>query len=209
SNTILRAIQTMLWFHPAIWRLVREAVNAREESCDIEAVRHTRNTIVLARALVRLEEHRQTFSAMIAASDGALTHRVRSLISGMPLYVDSHRRQSWTPLLASLVVLLAGEALAARLAPASERLALVGATANAVPAQRMVISAADPAGRFTLTLLNGRVAAATIAGVPVARPSIHRHQRSLSLTGAGGEAVVEMEFDPLGAIRWMPRAKSR
>jgi bla regulator protein blaR1 len=210
SNTMLRVVQTLLWFHPAIWQLVRAAVNAREESCDTDAVAHSRSSLVLARALVRLEERRHASGAMIAASSGALTTRVRQLIADAP--VDSASR-GWsratpaTPAIASIVVFIAGSVLAARLAPQSDRLALVGATANALPVQRMVIKATDPAGHFTLTLLNGRVAGATIAGVPVARPAIHRNQRMLSLTDMRGEPVVSMELDPRGAIHWMPRSR--
>jgi bla regulator protein blaR1 len=211
SNTMLHVVQMLLWFHPAIWQLVRTAVNAREESCDADAVAHTRSSLVLARALVRLEERRQASGAMLAASDGALTARVRQLIAGThaPTRVDSatHRWARTTPAIASIVVFAAGSVLAARLAPQSDRLALVGATANALPVQRVVIKATDPAGHFTLTLLNGRVAGATIAGVPVARPAIHRNQHMVSLTGTRGEPVVSLELDPRGAIRWMPRQR--
>jgi len=202
SNLFLRAIHALLWFHPAVWRLTTAAVNAREESCDVDAVSQTRNALVLARALVRLAEQRQRTGAMLAASHGALTTRVRHLISGTQAHGDSGA----VPTAVSLAVFVAGSVAAATLAPLSDRLALVGAEANALPAQQMVIDAHDPAGRFSLTLLNGRVASATIAGVPVARPAIHRQERTLSLSDLSGAAVVAVQFDPRGSIRWMPRA---
>lgn len=212
SNALLRAMQAFLWFHPAIWRLGREAVNAREESCDMEAVIYSRNATVLARALVRLEERRQTFGAMVAATDGSLQTRVQRLIGGSrPEFYRQAESGSWRThalLLASMVILLTAGAFTARIAPNSERLMLAGATANAIPSQSMLIAATDPAGRFTLALLNGRVASATIAGVPVARPAIYHHQRTLSLNDASGQPIVQMEFDPRGTIRWMPRAPS-
>ncbi|MDB4888268.1 MAG: hypothetical protein JWL61_123 [Gemmatimonadetes bacterium] len=191
SNTVLRVIQMVLWFHPAIWSLVRAAVNAREEACDVESVSRSRNALVLARALLKLEKRRQT----LGATDGALATRVRRLISG------SHGTRAGSVFaIAPIVVLMAGGLLSAYLAPRSDRLALVGATANALPVQRMVITASDPAGKFTLTLLNGRVASATIAGVPVERDAIRRHERTLMLADR-----VSMELDPRGSIRWMPR----
>jgi Zn-dependent protease with chaperone function len=194
TNRVLRVIQMLLWFHPAIWRLVRAAVNAREEACDVESVAHSGSALVLARALVKLEERRQS---PLGATDGALVTRVRRLISG----AHTATRPSRALVIVPIVVLAAGGMLAARLAPLSERLALIGAMAEALPVQRMVIDAHDPAGRFTLTLLNGRVASATIAGVPVERAAIRRHERTLMLADR-----VSMELDPRGAIRWMPRA---
>jgi Zn-dependent protease with chaperone function len=194
SNSVMRVIQTVLWFHPAIWRLVRAAVNAREEACDVESVSHSGSALVLARALVKLEERRQS---PLGATDGALVTRVRRLISGTH---GTYRGSTFV--LAPVVVLVMGGLLSAGLAPRSDRLALVGATANALPVQRMVIDAHDPAGTFTLTLLNGRVASATIAGVPVERDAIRRHQRTLVLADR-----VSMELDPRGAIRWMPRTR--
>jgi beta-lactamase regulating signal transducer with metallopeptidase domain len=191
ANAVLRVIQSVLWFHPAIWRLMRAAVNAREEACDLESVARSRSALVLARALVKLEERRQ----VLGATDGALATRVRRLISGE---YGTHRSRAF--LIAPLVVFVAGGVLSAWLAPRSDRLALVGATAKALPVQRMVIDAHDPAGKFTLTLLNGRVAAATIAGVPVERDAIRRHERTVMLADR-----VSMELDPRGAIRWMPR----
>jgi beta-lactamase regulating signal transducer with metallopeptidase domain len=193
SNTVLRMIQMVLWFHPAIWRLVRAAVHAREEACDLESVAYSRSSLVLARALVKLEERRQS---SLGATDGSLSTRVRRLISGTH---GTNRGSAFV--LAPLVVLAAGGMLSARLAPRSDRLALVGATANALPVQRMIITASDPAGQFTLTLLNGRVAGATIAGVPVERGAIRRRERTLMLADR-----VSMELDPRGTIRWMPRS---
>jgi beta-lactamase regulating signal transducer with metallopeptidase domain len=201
SNRVLRVIQVVLWFHPAVWSLVRAAVNAREEACDVESVSRSRNALVLARALVKLEERRQT----LGATDGALSMRVRRLISG----AQTNTRPSRAFLIVPIVVFAAGGVLAARLAPRSERLALVGAMAGAVPVQRMVIDASDPAGRFTLTLLNGRVAEATIAGVSVERGAIQRREQTLVLADARGAPMVVMELDPRGSIRWMPRSPLR
>ena len=105
SNTVLRAIQMVLWFHPAVWSLVREAVNAREEACDDESVARSRNALVLARALVKLEERRQ----VLGATDGALATRVRRLISG------AHGGSSpIAQFFAPIVVCVAGGAIAAR-----------------------------------------------------------------------------------------------
>ncbi len=191
SNAVLRAIQVVLWFHPAVWSLVRSAVNAREEACDVESVARSSSALVLARALVKLEEQRQS----LGASDGALVVRVQRLIAGT--HGTSHGRSF---ILAPIVVLLVGGVLAARLAPRNEQLVLVGAGADALPVERMVITARDPAGQFTVTLLNGRVAGATIAGVPVERGAMRRRDRTLVLAD-----VVTMELDPRGSIRWMPR----
>jgi hypothetical protein len=206
SNTVLRVIQMVLWFHPAIWRLVRAAVNAREEACDLESVARSHGALVLARALVKLEERRQAGRAghsvasllgttTPSALDGSLVTRVRRLISG------THGTRTGSAFVfAPIVVLAVGGLLAARLSPRSDRLALAGASANALPVMRVDITASDPAGKFTLTLLNGRVAGATIAGVPVERDAIRRRDRTVTLADR-----VSMELDPRGAIRWMPR----
>lgn len=197
----------LLWWHPAVRYLAREAINAREQSCDHEVAR-LESPLALARALVQLEERRRSHAGAIRATDGDLALRIRRLIAHRPS--DGHamlsmRRMPW---LAMLGVIAATGQAAARLAPTSDRLAVLGAEANAVSAQRMLISAQDPAGHFTITLLNGRVAGASVAGVPIAREAIVRRAQRVSLSNARGEAVVAVELDPRGAIRWEPRRVS-
>ncbi|MEO8333673.1 MAG: M56 family metallopeptidase [bacterium] len=198
GNAVVRVVEMVLWFHPAIWQLVRAAVDAREEACDLESAARSPSALVLARALLKLEERRHS---ALGANNGALAVRVRRLIAG-----THGTTRGGAFFLAPIAVLAAGGLLAARLAPRSDRLALVGATANALPVERMVITASDPAGTFTLTLLNGRVADATISGVPVERASMRRREQTLVIADARGERVVAMELDPRGSIRWMPRA---
>lgn len=202
-NAVLRLSHALLWFHPVTWYLAAEADRAREESCDVEAVSHTR-ALVLAAALVRLEERRHHRGARLAANGGMLSVRVRALVSGRAVAADTPPRWMRVAVLGS-AVFLAGVITSGRLAPSSDALAVLAVRANAVASQRTDIAAEDPAGRFSLALLNGRVAEATIAGVPVARPAIERRLDRVALRSAKGDEVLALQLDPRGSIHWLPR----
>ncbi|MEO7457162.1 MAG: M56 family metallopeptidase [Gemmatimonadaceae bacterium] len=204
TNMLLRAMHLILWFHPAAWLLHTRAAIAREEACDVDALSHT-NAIVLARALVGLEVQRHALAGAMRASDGSLATRVRTLIAGG--YRD-HRPASWVPALGMMLVFAAGAATSARLSPASDVLAIAGARANVVERHTVDITAADPAGRFSIALLNGRVAGATVAGVPIMRSAIRRRADHVTLLDAHGASVVAVQLDPRGSIHWMPRDRS-
>jgi len=75
------------------------------------------------------------------------------------------------------------------------------------PAGRLDFNARDPAGVFTLTLLNGKPIAATIDNVPLPSERLVATADSIRIMKADGNVEVAIAFDrETGSIAWEPRA---
>jgi beta-lactamase regulating signal transducer with metallopeptidase domain len=80
-NLIQTVIETLLFYHPAVWWVSRRIREERENCCDDIAVSIFGDARLVARALVEMEERRVPRLAM-AANGGSLLARVRRLIAG-------------------------------------------------------------------------------------------------------------------------------
>lgn len=82
-NLLQTAVESVLFFHPAVWRLSRTVRERREICCDEIAVQACANPIVYAQALLRMEEQR-TISLRTAVAlegcGGSLLERVRKIL---------------------------------------------------------------------------------------------------------------------------------
>jgi len=78
-NLMQAAIETLLFYHPAVWWISRRIRIEREHCCDDVAIAVCGNPLQYARALTRLEELRATRLA-IAANGGSLMTRIRRLV---------------------------------------------------------------------------------------------------------------------------------
>jgi beta-lactamase regulating signal transducer with metallopeptidase domain len=88
-------LESLLFFHPAVWWLGRRLRQARELCCDSQAVRYGAEPDSLARALFALAERTAPGSPLLAASGGILADRVRRLL-GLP----ERRERPWRALAA-------------------------------------------------------------------------------------------------------------
>jgi beta-lactamase regulating signal transducer with metallopeptidase domain len=82
-NLVQTAVESMLFFHPAVWWLSRTVRERREVCCDEIAVRSCSDAAVYARALLRLEEQRTVRLQLAMAFDGcggSLLGRVRKVL---------------------------------------------------------------------------------------------------------------------------------
>lgn len=86
-NALQVVVETLLFYHPAVWWLSNRIRNERELCCDDVALAVVGDRAVYARMLLRVEELRhanpgKTMSApsSIAATGGDLVHRVRRLL---------------------------------------------------------------------------------------------------------------------------------
>jgi hypothetical protein len=106
------------------------------------------------------------------------------------------------------MICLCGAAImsAWQFAPTCDRLAVDGALSGALAQHQVTIHATDPAGQFTVALMNGRVAAATIAGVPVDRRFLTVDDDKISVRNERGAMLLSLDYDPRGGISWTPRA---
>ena len=79
-NLLQTLVETLLFYHPAVWWLSRRIRIERENCCDDLAVSLCGDAVVYARALADLEVLRGGGGLALAASGGSLVHRVRRLL---------------------------------------------------------------------------------------------------------------------------------
>ena len=93
-NLVQTAIETLLFYHPAVWWLSRRIRHERECCCDDLAVAACGNRLSYARALATLEELRPPARQLVLAADGGrlLTRICRILGQPAPRY---NRSRHW------------------------------------------------------------------------------------------------------------------
>ena len=104
-NLLQSAVETLLFFHPAVWWISRRVRIEREHCCDDLTVGVCGSPVQYARALTRLEELRaQALPVAVAANGGSLLERVRRIAGPRvePQAATSH----WTVSLAVLWIAL-------------------------------------------------------------------------------------------------------
>jgi len=122
-NLILTTVETLFFFHPAVWWLGGRVRQQRELCCDDAAVKACADPLIYATALLRLEERRSQQLSLAMALDG---HRsssgLRARISRVLGEANGEERsRELTPLPLApvfavfLLVLLTGPQLFARL----------------------------------------------------------------------------------------------
>jgi beta-lactamase regulating signal transducer with metallopeptidase domain/peptidoglycan/xylan/chitin deacetylase (PgdA/CDA1 family) len=109
-NLLQTMIETLLFYHPAVWWVSRQARIEREHCCDDMAVEACGDVLVYARALTELEQLRGSLNPRLAlsATGGSLINRIRRLIETRPFIETrpSVSRQS-SALLAGVLALSA------------------------------------------------------------------------------------------------------
>jgi len=99
-NLAQTVIETLLFYHPAVWWVSRQVREAREHCCDDLAVSVCRSRREYVSALLDLEELRGSTPALaLGATDGSLLARGRRLLA------PSQRRASSPRLAASVIAL--------------------------------------------------------------------------------------------------------
>ena len=79
-NLLQNAIETLLFYHPAVWWVSRQIRQEREHCCDDLAVEACGDVMLYARALTQLEEQRSHHTEpALAATGGDLLARIRRL----------------------------------------------------------------------------------------------------------------------------------
>lgn len=198
ANLLHLALEALYLHHPAVRWICAQARREREHCCDAAVVALGTDAVVYARALATLEQLRPGRRLSLAAADGELVDRVRRLVSPPPRRSTFPLRATAAAVAGALCIGAAGAEAAAHTRPL---LAL-----SAPP--RMLVSASDPAGDFTLEVRGGRVVAATVAGVPVARDRLVQVRDSVTVLSDRGEPRLSLRLLPDG-IRWTPRSPSR
>ncbi len=106
-NLLQNVVETLLFYHPAVWWMSAQIRMEREHCCDDVAAAVCGGALDYARALVALERLRPATGLMVAASGGSLLERIRRLAGAR-----DNGRSAW-PLPALGLFLAAAIALAA------------------------------------------------------------------------------------------------
>jgi beta-lactamase regulating signal transducer with metallopeptidase domain len=111
-NLLQSTIETLLFYHPAVWWVSRRIREERENCCDDLAVAVSGDPVGYARALATLEELRPASAQLMLAAGGApLLQRIRRL-AGQP--ERSASRASW-PVAGIALLLVLGILAAGRM----------------------------------------------------------------------------------------------
>ncbi len=82
-NMLQILVETLLFYHPAVWWVSARIRHERELCCDDMAVRACGDAVCYARALTRLERLRITAPAMAMGSNsGSMLYRIQRLLGG-------------------------------------------------------------------------------------------------------------------------------
>jgi beta-lactamase regulating signal transducer with metallopeptidase domain len=156
-NVFQRVVETLLFYHPAVWRLSRRVRLAREMCCDELAARATGDRAAYATALEqaarqRLAPARSFLEVALGVTQMTLLHRVRNVL-GLAV---RHEQGRWWP--AAVLTLLAPAAIwlvcGAAATSADEKAPVKQSESAAVPAA--AAEASPPAkaeGKYTATAL--------------------------------------------------------
>ena len=123
-NLLQTIIETLLFYHPAVWWISRRIRVEREHACDDFAVAVSGDAVVYARALTKMERLRKASPEFVMAADGgSLMSRIHRLVG-----VDTQPSSRFAGFLTSIVILsaLATVGVSARMAPHTSMLARIG-----------------------------------------------------------------------------------
>jgi beta-lactamase regulating signal transducer with metallopeptidase domain len=82
-NLLQAFVETLMFYHPAVWWMSRRVRIERENCCDDLAVAVCGNPLQYAKALTRLEELRAAaLPVVVAANGGSLLDRIRRIAAG-------------------------------------------------------------------------------------------------------------------------------
>lgn len=128
-NLLQSIVETLLFFHPAVWWASRRMRVEREHCCDDLAVWACGDVLTYANALAQLEQLRGTSFGQIAlaANGGSLLRRIRRLVE-----LPAHQPARLSSLIVSIIfltTLIFGVALSAQTAVVSKQLEARGGTA--------------------------------------------------------------------------------
>ncbi len=110
-NLFQIAVETLLFYHPAVWWLNKRIRAQREHCCDDVAVLVCGNPVEYARALTMMEEWRSAPILAMAATRGPLTERIFRLLGRKSMASETRGIGLTGGLLCLTAALFAGNAL--------------------------------------------------------------------------------------------------
>jgi uncharacterized protein (TIGR03435 family) len=146
-NLLQTLVETLFFYHPAVWWLSERIREEREHCCDDVAVELCGDPVSYAEALTELENWRAGGMSLVpAATGGALIKRVRRILQVTP----SNQTSPWTIAIVLLAgMLFAAAALAQPQEAVDENVTFEVASVrpNTSPDNKMMLGV-QPGGRF-------------------------------------------------------------
>jgi beta-lactamase regulating signal transducer with metallopeptidase domain len=163
-NTLQRCVESVLFYHPAVWWLSARIRKERELCCDDLAVSVCGDRLAYAEALIELERTRPAIPALAVPATGGLTSRIRRLLGSEDINRD------WQPATVALLLLATcaivgmwqGETMAAPAIAA----ATITSPASTSPAESAVVPASSIKPSAPVENALGAIAAIATAQVP-------------------------------------------
>jgi beta-lactamase regulating signal transducer with metallopeptidase domain len=88
-NLLQALVETLLFYHPAVWWVSRQIRQEREHCCDDLAVTVCGDSLTYARALLEMEQLRAAGRRLaVAANGGLLMNRIQRLVGAQPKHVN-------------------------------------------------------------------------------------------------------------------------
>src|SRR5215510_8361274 len=88
-NLLQSVVETLLFYHPAVWWVSRRIRQEREHCCDDLAVAVCGDALTYARALLEMEKLRAAGPQLaMAANGGLLMNRIRRLVGAQPKHAN-------------------------------------------------------------------------------------------------------------------------
>ncbi len=110
-NALQVAMETLLFYHPAVWWISQQIRREREHCCDDIAVAVTGSPLVYAKALYLLEEQRSMAPQLtLGGNGGQLKMRIQRLLTGKQSVTGSYGGPLWL-LTVTLLFVTAGLAV--------------------------------------------------------------------------------------------------
>jgi beta-lactamase regulating signal transducer with metallopeptidase domain len=110
-NVFQICVETLLFYHPAVWWLNKRIRAEREHCCDDMAIELCGNAVEYARALTLMEEWRSAPLLAMAVNRGPLSERIIRLLGLKQVRKTTHRVGLAGSLLCLAAALIAGNAL--------------------------------------------------------------------------------------------------
>jgi beta-lactamase regulating signal transducer with metallopeptidase domain len=205
-NLMQTVVETLLFYHPAVWWVSRRMRIERENCCDDLAVAAGGDAVSYARALEHLETLRAPVPAVaMAATGGSLFERISRLVTPAPAHVA--RSSRWLAGLTALgilaVALLVVPALQSdsQESPAPDSASSASATASAGESARAPQKAQRPRPTERRAGTRSVPAARSAESIENVRPSV---AKILQLMEAGitPEYADSMAEAGYGALTW-------
>ena len=170
TNLLQSVVETLLFYHPAVWWISRQLRIEREYCCDDAAVDACRSRLTYARALTALETRRGPSALAPAATDGDLLMRIRRLVKGTTAASSSPSHLA----AGSAALLLTAVLVAAACAPSSASVTGAPATRTTQPVALADTTKQDAQREGRRVIIGGSLSSSSPAKGTAPRVFIHR-----------------------------------